>query len=169
MRIPNISKLSERIGINRHTLLAYLHYLHEAKLILSFPMDMSLNIQKRVIFLSMGSIPSRSAEKTRHERKSKPLLMHISRRTILSTGTIERFRSGCLGFCIEFWSGWTGYSSTGWHDEDWIDGIFLWQKKEKKEAARVGRADEVWGSLDLARLDRKGRYRRSFTKIYIYV
>lgn len=80
--IPNISKLSERIGINRHTLLAYLHYLHEAKLILSFPMDMSLNIQKRVIFLSMGSIPSRSAEKTRHERKSKPLLMHISRRTI---------------------------------------------------------------------------------------
>ncbi len=31
--IPNISKLSERIGINRLTLLAYLHYLEDAELI----------------------------------------------------------------------------------------------------------------------------------------
>lgn len=31
--IPNISKLSDRIGINRQTLLAYLQYLAEAKLI----------------------------------------------------------------------------------------------------------------------------------------
>jgi len=37
--IPNISKLSERIGINRHTLLAYLRYLHEAKLILCLYRD----------------------------------------------------------------------------------------------------------------------------------
>ena len=37
--IPNISKLSERIGINRHTLLAYLHYLHEAKLIICLYRD----------------------------------------------------------------------------------------------------------------------------------
>jgi len=35
----HISKLSERIGINRHTLLAYLHYLHEAKLILCLYRD----------------------------------------------------------------------------------------------------------------------------------
>lgn len=33
--IPNISKLSERIGINRETLLSYLHYLNEANLIFS--------------------------------------------------------------------------------------------------------------------------------------
>jgi hypothetical protein len=33
--IPNISKLSERIGINRETLLNYLHYLNEANLIFS--------------------------------------------------------------------------------------------------------------------------------------
>jgi len=31
--VPNISRLSERIGINRQTLLGYLHYLTEAKLI----------------------------------------------------------------------------------------------------------------------------------------
>lgn len=31
--IPNISKLSERIGINRTTLLSYLHYLEDAELI----------------------------------------------------------------------------------------------------------------------------------------
>jgi len=31
--VPNISRLSDRIGINRHTLIAYLHYLTEAKLI----------------------------------------------------------------------------------------------------------------------------------------
>ena len=37
--IPNISKLSERIGINRHTLLRYLQYLHEAKLILCLYRD----------------------------------------------------------------------------------------------------------------------------------
>lgn len=37
--IPNISKLSERIGINRQTLLAYLHYLAEAKLIRSLYKD----------------------------------------------------------------------------------------------------------------------------------
>jgi len=30
--IPNIAKLSDRIGINRHTLLSYLQYLEEAKL-----------------------------------------------------------------------------------------------------------------------------------------
>ncbi len=37
--IPNISKLSERIGINRQTLLAYLQYLTEAKLIRSLYKD----------------------------------------------------------------------------------------------------------------------------------
>jgi len=37
--IPNISKLSERIGINRQTLLAYLQYLAEAKLIRSLYKD----------------------------------------------------------------------------------------------------------------------------------
>lgn len=31
--VPNISRLSERIGINRQTLIAYLHYLAEARLI----------------------------------------------------------------------------------------------------------------------------------------
>jgi predicted AAA+ superfamily ATPase len=31
--VPNISKLSERIGINRTTLLSYLHYLNESELI----------------------------------------------------------------------------------------------------------------------------------------
>jgi predicted AAA+ superfamily ATPase len=30
--IPNVSKLAERIGVNRQTLLGYLHYLEEAKL-----------------------------------------------------------------------------------------------------------------------------------------
>ncbi len=30
--VPNVSKLSEKIGIDRKTLLAYLHYLHEVKL-----------------------------------------------------------------------------------------------------------------------------------------
>ncbi len=30
---PNVTKLSERIGINRNTLISYLHYLHEARLI----------------------------------------------------------------------------------------------------------------------------------------
>ena len=33
--IPNISKLSERIGINRETLLSYLHYLNEAHILFS--------------------------------------------------------------------------------------------------------------------------------------
>ena len=33
--IPNISKLSERIGINRETLLSYLHYLNEAHVLFS--------------------------------------------------------------------------------------------------------------------------------------
>ncbi len=33
--IPNISKLSERIGLNRETLLSYLHYLNESNLIFS--------------------------------------------------------------------------------------------------------------------------------------
>jgi hypothetical protein len=36
--IPNISKLSERIGITRNSLLAYLHALHESKL--------TMNMQK---------------------------------------------------------------------------------------------------------------------------
>ncbi|MDY7027239.1 MAG: AAA family ATPase [Spirochaetota bacterium] len=31
--VPNISRLSDRIGINRHTLINYLHYLTEARLI----------------------------------------------------------------------------------------------------------------------------------------
>ena len=31
--VPNISKLSERIGLNRQTLLSYLHYLEEAQLV----------------------------------------------------------------------------------------------------------------------------------------
>lgn len=31
--VPNISRLSDRIGINRQTLIAYLHYLREARLI----------------------------------------------------------------------------------------------------------------------------------------
>ncbi|MGC9313817.1 MAG: ATP-binding protein [Sediminispirochaetaceae bacterium] len=31
--VPNISRLSDRIGINRHTLITYLHYLTEARLI----------------------------------------------------------------------------------------------------------------------------------------
>lgn len=38
--IPNISKLSERMGLNRNTLISYLHYLHEAEL--------SVNIYKNV-------------------------------------------------------------------------------------------------------------------------
>lgn len=33
--VPNISKLSERIGINRNTLVSYLHYLQEAGIILN--------------------------------------------------------------------------------------------------------------------------------------
>lgn len=33
--VPNVSKLSEKIGIDRKTLLAYLHYLHEVKLTLN--------------------------------------------------------------------------------------------------------------------------------------
>lgn len=39
--IPNISKLSERIGINRSTLLSYLFYLNEAHLIRSLYRDAS--------------------------------------------------------------------------------------------------------------------------------
>jgi len=37
--IPNISKLSDRIGLNRHTLLAYLQYLSDAKLTYSLYRD----------------------------------------------------------------------------------------------------------------------------------
>lgn len=37
--IPNISKLSERIGINRETLLTYIYYLNEAHLIFSVYKD----------------------------------------------------------------------------------------------------------------------------------
>ena len=33
---PNISKLSERIGINRNTLVRYLHYLEKARLVRLF-------------------------------------------------------------------------------------------------------------------------------------
>lgn len=37
--IPNISKLSEKIDVHRHTLLSYMHYLHDAKLIYSLYRD----------------------------------------------------------------------------------------------------------------------------------
>jgi len=37
--IPNISKLSDRIGLNRHTLLTYLQYLSDAKLTYSLYRD----------------------------------------------------------------------------------------------------------------------------------
>lgn len=37
--IPNITKLSERIGLNRQTLLTYLHYLNEAHIIYSVYKD----------------------------------------------------------------------------------------------------------------------------------
>ena len=39
--VPNISKLSERIGINRTTLLSYLFYLNESQLILNLFKDAS--------------------------------------------------------------------------------------------------------------------------------
>lgn len=39
--IPNISKLSERIGINRNTLIGYLHFLQEADLIKNIYKDAS--------------------------------------------------------------------------------------------------------------------------------
>lgn len=39
--VPNISKLSERIGINRTTLLSYLFYLNESQLILNLYKDAS--------------------------------------------------------------------------------------------------------------------------------
>ena len=37
--IPNISKLSERIGLNRQTLLAYIHFLNEAHILFSVYKD----------------------------------------------------------------------------------------------------------------------------------
>lgn len=37
--VPNLTKMAERIGINRKTLLLYIHYLEEAKLIISVHKD----------------------------------------------------------------------------------------------------------------------------------
>jgi predicted AAA+ superfamily ATPase len=39
--IPNVSKLSERVGINRNTFLSYLFYLSEAKMTLNIYKDVS--------------------------------------------------------------------------------------------------------------------------------
>lgn len=50
--IPNITKLSERIGITRNALLAYLNALHESKLIMSLQkQDNRLNILQKPVKL----------------------------------------------------------------------------------------------------------------------
>lgn len=49
--MPNVSKLSEKIGINRTTLLSYLHYLQEVNL--------TLNLFKEANGISMLQKPSK--------------------------------------------------------------------------------------------------------------